>query len=213
MQGSGLISEPICVSSNKESSDVTASKFHSPESSSVSGKALIKDTPNDTTQAASVTVKSEPIAPLFPCGNSVVCDHNIQEPVVVTIQAFIRGFLVIFFCCIPLSHLHMILCCLKFTHIPQIYQVRRELPKHKNVIKLQAAVRGHLVRRQAVGTLRCALAIIKTQALIRARRARRLSEKLEKLEVEEEDEKLHRDMQNPATLVMLISILIITCML
>lgn len=44
--------------------------------------------------------------------------------------------------------------------------------KLTNVVKLQAAVRGHLVRRHAVGTLRCVQAIIKMQALVRARCAR-----------------------------------------
>lgn len=48
--------------------------------------------------------------------------------------------------------------------------------KLKNVVKLQAAIRGHLVRSHAVGTLRCVQAIIKLQALVRARRARLLSE-------------------------------------
>lgn len=53
--------------------------------------------------------------------------------------------------------------------------------KHKKVIKLQAAVRGHLVRRHAVGTLRCVQAIVKMQALVRARHAHRQgNEKLEK---------------------------------
>ncbi|XP_042007361.1 protein IQ-DOMAIN 32-like [Salvia splendens] len=52
------------------------------------------------------------------------------------------------------------------------YLARRMLLKQKNVIKLQAAIRGHLVRRHAVGTLRCVLAIIKMQALIRARHIR-----------------------------------------
>lgn len=37
---------------------------------------------------------------------------------------------------------------------------------------MQAAVRGHLVRMHAVGTLRCVQAIVKMQALVRARRAR-----------------------------------------
>lgn len=40
------------------------------------------------------------------------------------------------------------------------------------MVKLQAAVRGHLVRRQAVGTLRCVQAIVKMQAIVRARRTR-----------------------------------------
>ena len=46
------------------------------------------------------------------------------------------------------------------------------LLKLKNVVKLQAAVRGYLVRSHAVGTLRCVQAIAKMQALVRARRAR-----------------------------------------
>ena len=41
--------------------------------------------------------------------------------------------------------------------------------KLKNVVKLQAAIRGHLVRKHAVETLRCIQAIIKLQALVRAR--------------------------------------------
>ncbi|KAJ1421661.1 IQ motif, EF-hand binding site [Sesbania bispinosa] len=48
---------------------------------------------------------------------------------------------------------------------------QRELLQLKNVVKLQAAVRGHLVRRHAVGTLRCVQAIAKMQVLVRARRA------------------------------------------
>lgn len=46
------------------------------------------------------------------------------------------------------------------------------LLKIKNVIKLQAVVRGYLVRCHAVGTLRCVQAIVKMQALVRARLAR-----------------------------------------
>lgn len=41
--------------------------------------------------------------------------------------------------------------------------------KQKNIIKLQAALRGYLVRRDAVGTLQCFQAIVKMQALVRAR--------------------------------------------
>lgn len=50
--------------------------------------------------------------------------------------------------------------------------------KQKSAVKLQAAVRGHLVRRQAVGTLRCVQAIMKMQALVRARRVRLSAEGL-----------------------------------
>ncbi|XP_057505172.1 protein IQ-DOMAIN 32-like [Actinidia eriantha] len=56
------------------------------------------------------------------------------------------------------------------------YLAQREMLKLKSVVKLQAAVRGHLVRSHAAGTLHCVKAIIKLQALFRARRARLLSE-------------------------------------
>lgn len=55
------------------------------------------------------------------------------------------------------------------------FQAQRTLLKLKNVIKLQAAVRGHLVRNHAKATLRCVQAIVKMQALVRARRAKQLT--------------------------------------
>ncbi|KAL5778168.1 hypothetical protein ACOSP7_011094 [Xanthoceras sorbifolium] len=70
-------------------------------------------------------------------------NSDLDESVVIVIQGAVRRFL-----------------------------AQRELLKLKNVIKLQAAVRGHLVRRHAVGTLRCVQAIIKMQALVRARYCR-----------------------------------------
>ncbi|KAJ8772641.1 hypothetical protein K2173_027818 [Erythroxylum novogranatense] len=56
----------------------------------------------------------------------------------------------------------------------RVFLAKSKLFKLKNVIKLQAAVRGHIVRRHAVGTLRCVQAIVKIQALVRARRSRLL---------------------------------------
>ncbi|KAG7654903.1 IQ motif EF-hand binding site [Arabidopsis suecica] len=67
-------------------------------------------------------------------------DEKLDESVIVVIQAAVRGFL-----------------------------ARRELLRSKKVIKLQAAVRGHLVRTQAMGSLRCVQAIVKMQAMVRAR--------------------------------------------
>ncbi|XP_019152887.1 PREDICTED: protein IQ-DOMAIN 32-like isoform X2 [Ipomoea nil] len=64
----------------------------------------------------------------------------------------------------------------------RVFLAQNSLLKHKKVIKLQAAVRGHLVRRHAVGTLRCVQAIVKMQALVRARHAHRHIEGNEKLE-------------------------------
>ncbi|PIA56012.1 hypothetical protein AQUCO_00700379v1 [Aquilegia coerulea] len=57
------------------------------------------------------------------------------------------------------------------------YLSQKALVKIKNVVKLQAVVRGHLVRSQAVGTLRCVQAIVKMQAIVRARRTQRSLER------------------------------------
>ncbi|KAK4349021.1 hypothetical protein RND71_031776 [Anisodus tanguticus] len=56
------------------------------------------------------------------------------------------------------------------------FLARKSQLKQKHITKLQAAVRGHLVRRHAVGTLRCVQAIVKMQALVRARQANRIAE-------------------------------------
>ncbi|KAJ8762262.1 hypothetical protein K2173_007418 [Erythroxylum novogranatense] len=53
---------------------------------------------------------------------------------------------------------------------------KSELLKLRNVIKLQAAVRGHIVRQHAMGSLRCVQAIVKMQALVRAHQSRLLLE-------------------------------------
>ncbi|XP_017242135.1 protein IQ-DOMAIN 31 [Daucus carota subsp. sativus] len=52
------------------------------------------------------------------------------------------------------------------------YLARRAFWALKGIIRLQALVRGHLVRRQAVATLQCMHAIVKFQALVRGRAVR-----------------------------------------
>ncbi|PWA87709.1 hypothetical protein CTI12_AA126200 [Artemisia annua] len=52
------------------------------------------------------------------------------------------------------------------------YMARRAFLALKGIIRLQAQVRGHLVRRQAVVTLSCMRAIVEFQALARGRRVR-----------------------------------------
>ncbi|CAH1428843.1 unnamed protein product [Lactuca virosa] len=52
------------------------------------------------------------------------------------------------------------------------YLARRAFWALKGIIRLQALVRGHLVRRQAVATLKCMRAIVEFQALARGRKVR-----------------------------------------
>lgn len=51
-------------------------------------------------------------------------------------------------------------------------KARRAFHTLKGVVQLQALIRGHLVRRQAVSTLYCVKGIVKFQALVRGHRVR-----------------------------------------
>ncbi|KAG9159895.1 hypothetical protein Leryth_005639 [Lithospermum erythrorhizon] len=52
------------------------------------------------------------------------------------------------------------------------YLARRAFRALKGIIRLQALIRGHLVRRQAAATLHCMQSIVKLQALARGRKVR-----------------------------------------
>ncbi|KAF7809161.1 Protein IQ-DOMAIN 31 [Senna tora] len=52
------------------------------------------------------------------------------------------------------------------------YQARCEYQRLKGIVQLQALIRGHLVRRQAVSTLYCVKGIVKFQALARGYKVR-----------------------------------------
>ncbi|CAK9148255.1 unnamed protein product [Ilex paraguariensis] len=138
------------VLSNTVISETPSANKESPESATVCVQTQANSTIAEKTpgmqwadeKPQSMNLKSCETIAAIEDDNKV--DVTPDESVIIVIQAGIRGFL----------------------------QAQRALLKQKNIVKLQAAVRGHLVRRHAVGTLRCIQAIVKMQALVRARHAR-----------------------------------------
>ncbi|XP_076919873.1 protein IQ-DOMAIN 32-like [Bidens hawaiensis] len=144
------ISEPITISSDNlttsESKPISISSepqvYNNISEKTCDNIWTEEEIPDSVTKNAAVsTVAIESACEEDDVKSEPVPDGSDSESAVLVIQAAVRRFL-----------------------------AEKELVKHKNVVKLQAAVRGHLVRNHAVGTLRCVQAIVKMQALVRARK-------------------------------------------
>ncbi|KAJ6708765.1 PROTEIN IQ-DOMAIN 32 [Salix koriyanagi] len=154
-----IISETAPSSVNKESPESTNLNFQPPdippapekiaviqctdEKPQLSEKPQLPDKPQLSDKASAVGETTVVAETIVFTKDENEADDHVEESVVIVIQAAVRGVL-----------------------------AQKELLKLKNVVKLQAAVRGYLVRQHAIGTLRCVQAIVKMQALVRARRAR-----------------------------------------
>lgn len=163
-----MVSEPASISYNKENTEVVTNTFDSPICSSIPEKKSIEQRINETFPLPSAGMDSEVANPLATNENLPANDINLDESVAIVIQAATQGYLVYSFLSCNyllyskgLYYISLISC--------EYVQARREFQKLKSVVKLQAAVRGQLVRRQAIGTLRCVQAIVKLQAHVRAR--------------------------------------------
>ncbi|KAF5175385.1 Iq-domain 32-like [Thalictrum thalictroides] len=151
---------------NKESPELTGINFHAQNAPTVSEKISVSQWMDNIPPLANSanskvanqlipkqsegnidpfisTETAENIGSLTTTEDTTKISYNLDEASSIVIQAAIRGYL-----------------------------AQRALLKLKNIVKLQAAFRGHLERRQAVGTLRCVQAIVKMQALVRSRRTR-----------------------------------------
>ncbi|KAM7517242.1 hypothetical protein LguiA_006825 [Lonicera macranthoides] len=169
------ISDVLPSGNNKESQESIAVNYQVEANSAIPEKPSEMQWKDETPQSTT-SVNSKSSEIIDATEDAKKFDKDHNESVIIVIQAAIRGFL-----------------------------AQRSLLKHKNVVKLQAAVRGHLVRSHAVGTLRCVQAIVKMQALVRARRARlsaeglRIKEKLDEKHQEDNYSSKLQGKQNSGT--------------
>ncbi|KAF8401742.1 hypothetical protein HHK36_012688 [Tetracentron sinense] len=92
----------------------------------------------------------------------------VEEAAVIKIQSFFRSYLV-----------HILAYLQGYTGLSELHPctifpatARKALCALRGLVKLQALVRGHLVRKQATATLRCMQALVTVQARARAQRIR-----------------------------------------
>ncbi|KAI3745976.1 hypothetical protein L6452_08391 [Arctium lappa] len=128
-------------SSENKISELVITNSEAPVSSSISEKTAANQWTEELPRVSSSTTKGSTVSKAAD-EDDIKYDSSSDETFIIVIQAAVRKFL-----------------------------AERELLRLKRVVKLQAAVRGHLVRCHAAGALRCIQSIVKMQALVRAHQA------------------------------------------
>ncbi|KAL5213605.1 hypothetical protein ABZP36_002757 [Zizania latifolia] len=121
----------------------------------------LTEKPDQSIFISSTEVKQEETVSVFDRSSAAEHQEDRVEPAAVVIQSGIR------------------------TYIAQ-----QELSNHKDLVKLQAVIRGHLVRRQAAESLQCLLAIVKMQGLVRAHQVQQYGGKFQDTLIPSSSEKL-----------------------
>lgn len=175
MLSNTVISE-VPSSDNKESPESVSADYQIQAKAGLPEKSSEMQWTDEIPQL-SASINSKFVEPVAVAEVDTKLEIQPDESVVTVIQTAIRRFLVknilIFLNrCTRSLVVYLWTSILTILCIDARDQAERELSKQKNIVMLQAAVRGHLVRRHAVGSLRCVQAIIKMQILVRARRTR-----------------------------------------
>ncbi|KAK9048570.1 hypothetical protein SSX86_032466 [Deinandra increscens subsp. villosa] len=132
------------IPSENKNSEPAIINYEAPVSS-LSEKAPANQLTEELSRVSTSTTKDSTVSNLFTKvadEDEIKFDSSLDESFIIVIQSAVRKNL-----------------------------AQRELVRYKKIVKLQAAIRGHLVRCRAAGTLRCIQSIVKMQALVRARRA------------------------------------------